>query len=324
MAKVDKKIIKSMGDLFDIPDTSDTFSVDNTNEVIEDVEEFSDVIDGFTKKIAEVSNKGVTLALAEPEKVLKEPKTSNKDPEEKVTIKDDFSNIFEDNFDSIEETDVKSDDNMKLAKTDDNLFLSNAFSSTTSTDKPVVKDGETKVVIPDKNAKDQNFQLHQHVALSWNFTSPSALYNSFYYSKRELIEKMIGPDVLNFHVLNNELEQAHVDISSETFDPQEAAQKMTQVQQYRSRICALFIKINKQFFILERQVSIFEGKLARIHYEKPSVKNLAVQQEHMNDMFMYFDKLVGIRDSARHVMQNLDGAYECLSRRISVSLQKND
>ena len=317
MAKIDKEVIRDMNDLFDIPDTLDTFSVEDDNKITTEGESFTDVVDGFTKKISEVSNKGITLASVEPEKSQKEIKEEQESISEtkKNIIKDDFSNIFDDNFDSIEEPDVKSDDNMNLGKTDDNLFLSDAFVSPTSINKPVVTDKDTKV---------KDFKLNINVSFPWNFTSPSALYNSFYTSKKELIETMIGPDILNFYALNNELEQATVDVSSETFDPQDAMQKMSQVQQYRTRVRSIFIKINKQFFILERQVNLFEGKLARIHYEKPSIKNLAVQQEHMNDILMYFDKLVGLRDSARHVMQNLDGAFECLSRRISVALTKTD
>lgn len=305
MGNINKKTINDLDELFGI--NGNGIEEDGHSQDIEDEsykEPFEDKVDGFAERIAEVANKGIVLEEDKGEETVETEAVI--ETEEKPETDDGFLNDFDDSFDSIVE-EVKTETKETEVDDKDELFIEGAFS------------GETKKV--EKNSIGQKVGNSSHkVYIPWNFVSPSPLYEPFYDAKKEMVEKLTGADLLDFYSLTKELEDSFVDISSETFDPKDASKKMEQVQKYRDRVKSLMIKINKQYFIWERQVDLLRGVLSRIHYEKPVIKNEGIIREHMNDIILYFDNLCGLRESAKCVMANLDGAFECLSRRISVSM----
>ena len=64
--------------------------------------------------------------------------------------------------------------------------------------------------------------------------------------------------------------------------------------------------------------------MARTEYEKPVVRQGGVIYEHMRDMEIYYSRLHTLHVSVMQVLKNLEAAFECLSRQITISLQSKD
>jgi len=152
----------------------------------------------------------------------------------------------------------------------------------------------------------------------WKTTEPAPKYASFYREKRDALENelLIGGEI-DFDQFHAELEKASVDISvGDTFVAELVCKKMEEVQRWRDRIKHLQLQVNKQYFRWERSIDLFEGLLSRVEYERG--KQDGLKYEHMYDMEMYFGSLKSLHKSIECVSKTLDGAFECLSRQVTV------
>ena len=150
---------------------------------------------------------------------------------------------------------------------------------------------------------------------------PSSLYDNFYARKRELVFTCTPGGQLDFDVLSTELEDASVDIVSETFDQEETRKKMELVQQYRDRVKNISIRTNNQYFIWKRWVPLLEGSLAKVQYLKPQIKQDGLVLEHMSDLWLYFSRLESLHNNVVNVEKNLAAAFETLSRKVSICME---
>jgi RNAse (barnase) inhibitor barstar len=57
-----------------------------------------------------------------------------------------------------------------------------------------------------------------------------------------------------------------------------------------------------------------------MYYEKPSEKQEGVVMEHMGDMVKYYSQLEALHASVDAVSRNLDNAFDCVSRQITLCL----
>ncbi len=158
--------------------------------------------------------------------------------------------------------------------------------------------------------------------IQWMLESPSGLYNAFYKDKREFIKyclENVG-GYLPFDKWAKELIDCNVDTTSEVFDSVKYGQQMDEVQQMRQRVKNIQLKCNNQYFLWDRFISLLRGSLARIQYLKPQVKQDGLIYEHMKDIELYFARLKNLFNSGHEVMKTLDGAYETLSRKATITM----
>lgn len=157
---------------------------------------------------------------------------------------------------------------------------------------------------------------------SWKIDCPSPKYAYFYKEKREALEDMllVGGE-LEFDKIFAELEEASVDTTvGETFVADLICKKLEEVQRWRDRIKQLQLKINRQYFHWERSMELFAGLLARLEETRGAEKRDGIRYEHMYDMEMYFSSLKSLHKSIEIVGRTLDGAFECLSRQVTVTM----
>lgn len=145
---------------------------------------------------------------------------------------------------------------------------------------------------------------------------------NFYNIKRDALATWLLPGgVIHFSNLMEELRQAKPDLTQVVFgDMQSMFVALKQIQKWKDRITAIQIDVNQQFYSWKRAIELFRGVLARCRYEKPSEKQDGVVMEHMGDMIMYMSKLESLHFSASAVRENLDNAFDCISRQITTSV----
>jgi len=178
---------------------------------------------------------------------------------------------------------------------------------------------------PDINAvekiKDSSRELRiVDGKIEWMTDSPSGLYDSFYRKKKEIIKSFLIGGQLPFDEWVKELLECNVDTTSEVFDSVKYVKQMDEIQQMRQRVKNIQLKCNNQYFILERFIGLIRGSLARIQYLKPQAKQNGLIYEHLKDIELYFSKLKTLFNSSHEVMKTLDGAYDSLSRKATITM----
>ena len=145
---------------------------------------------------------------------------------------------------------------------------------------------------------------------------------NFYNIKRDALATWLLPGgVIHFSNIMDELRLAKPDLTQVVFgDMQSMFVALKQIQKWKDRITAIQIDVNQQFYSWKRAIELFRGVLARCRYEKPSEKQDGVVMEHMGDMIMYMSKLESLHSSASAVRENLDNAFDCISRQITTSV----
>jgi hypothetical protein len=121
-----------------------------------------------------------------------------------------------------------------------------------------------------------------------------------------------------------EMRNAFVNIKISFDDTDLIAEKMTAIQSKRDRVVQIKSMINSQFFLWKRIIPMMHGQLARIIYEKPAAKQDGVNYEHMRDMEEYFNDLEGIYETSKDILNNLDAAYDSLSRQVTLALPRQN
>jgi hypothetical protein len=126
---------------------------------------------------------------------------------------------------------------------------------------------------------------------------------------------------INFINTQEELVHARVDLSTIEFGDLHAMfDALKGVQHWKDRVTEISLRVNAQYYSWKRAIDLFRGTLARMHYEKPAEKQDGVVMEHMGDMIRYFSQLESLHANVDAVVRNLDNAFDCISRQITVSL----
>lgn len=171
-----------------------------------------------------------------------------------------------------------------------------------------------------KNNKEQS--LSTFVNLPWNVNTDSSEFYSFYKMKKDsLTEWLLPGGEINFNKTLTELVNAKVDLSTIEFgDIHAMFDALKNIQKWKDRIMEISLRVNAQYYSWKRAVDLFRGSLARMHYEKPAEKQDGVVMEHMGDMIMYYSQLESLHANIDAVTGNLDNAFDCISRQITISL----
>jgi hypothetical protein len=156
----------------------------------------------------------------------------------------------------------------------------------------------------------------------WNLKSPSPKFNKFYFEKATALNpgpmSILPGGAIDFTKYFNELSELNCDVTVATFDLELIHQKMQMVQQLRERCKQIQLHASQQFYLWERYIELFHGILCRVEYERG--KQDGVYFEHMKDMEHYFCSLKALHRTADQVMRTLDGAFECLSRQVTIAM----
>ena len=157
---------------------------------------------------------------------------------------------------------------------------------------------------------------------SWLTVSPAPKYDRLYREKK--IALTPGPNSilkggqLDFDKLFDELSELNVDVTVKTYNPQDIHDKMQMVQQLRARLEHIRLQVSRQYHHWERYIELFHGVLCRTEYERGKQEGL--NYDHLRDMEHYFCSLKSLYKASEGVMRTLDGAFECLSRQVTVVL----
>jgi hypothetical protein len=158
--------------------------------------------------------------------------------------------------------------------------------------------------------------------IGWNTSTKEVLFLSFYEMKKDALSGWLLPGgEINFINTQEELVQARVDLSTIEFGDLHAMfDALKGVQHWKDRVTEISLRVNAQYYSWKRAIDLFRGTLARMHYEKPAEKQDGVVMEHMGDMIRYFSQLESLHANVDAVVRNLDNAFDCISRQITVSL----
>jgi hypothetical protein len=156
----------------------------------------------------------------------------------------------------------------------------------------------------------------------WNTSTKDLLFISFYEMKKDALSGWLLPGgEINFINTQEELVHARVDLSTIEFGDLHAMfDALKGVQHWKDRVTEISLRVNAQYYSWKRAIDLFRGTLARMHYEKPAEKQDGVVMEHMGDMIRYFSQLESLHANVDAVVRNLDNAFDCISRQITVSL----
>jgi len=157
--------------------------------------------------------------------------------------------------------------------------------------------------------------------IEWMLESPSAMYNSFYAKKRDLLFRYMVGGQVEYKRWTQELEEAKVTIQGEVFDHQLIIDQMEAVQQHRERVKAIHVRVNNQYFTFKRFIELMRGFLARIEYLKPVLKQDGLIMEHMRDIELYYARLEALHDSATKTEKTLAAAFDTLSRKCTICME---
>ena len=194
-------------------------------------------------------------------------------------------------------------------------------------DNGIIEDREFKAKDTDPQDKDMSIKFNDLDIKNdspWLLTSPSVRFDHFYQNKKSTINRISHGGILPFDNWNEELRKAYVDVTAaELYDLEFIQRKMQQVQKWRDRIQEILLKTNTQYFLWKRAIDLLHGALAGTQYEKPAERQKGVIFQHLGDMEFYFADLEALKENVHSVMRNLEGAFECLSRQLTVAQDKN-
>lgn len=156
----------------------------------------------------------------------------------------------------------------------------------------------------------------------WNISTKDIPFISFYEMKKDALSGWLLPGgEINFIHTQEELVHARVNLSTIEFGDLHAMfDALKGVQHWKDRVTEISLRVNAQYYSWKRAIELFRGTLARMHYEKPAEKQDGVVMEHMGDMIRYFSQLEALHANVDAVVRNLDNAFDCISRQITVSL----
>lgn len=315
---IDKKDLDS---IFDIP--VDGSHLDDESGSTDDVafgsvvnqagsaKEFKDQINSLTSDMNIVSK---DENLIKEELKVKNTKSNNGGNENVIQNKKDTVSVHKDDDNasakqrsSIEEVSSKSNGGL------DGKLHNSDIPSKAKVDDEIEKTSVQEVIFYDNLSNDFK---------KWKLEDKDLAFIHFYSLKKNALSSWLLPGKeIDFDFINEELIDAKVDLSSISFGDYEAMfDALKHIQHWKDVVTEISLKVNSQYYTWKRAVDLFRGCLARIHYEKPSEKQEGVVMYHMGDMIMYFSKLEAVHSSVDAVSKNLDNAFDCISRQVTICL----
>jgi hypothetical protein len=158
---------------------------------------------------------------------------------------------------------------------------------------------------------------------AWHFVSPHPWFNEMYLLKQRAISYLLPGGKLPFEEYHQELLGATVQTSVTSYDLSELYERMQEVQSQRNRVLEIKLKAEHQYFPWKRHIEMFRGMAAQKEKAKGAQVD-GVAYPHLWDWEKYWTNLEALQKKAEGVMRNLEGAYETLSRQVTIVLQANE
>ena len=305
-----------LDDIFGIP--QDGSHLDNDSGSADDVafgnvvsqnagaKSFSDQVSSLHKDLFSVAK---PLTADTKELDLKETKINNGGVANELQINKIRESAPKDGSDTIA---IDSGSNSKIF-TKPTEFVGNDFSVRSTISEAQVDAGRDQ-----EKGKNVDF-----VSINgWNTKTKNSTFNSFYDMKKDSLHGWLLPGgEINFIQTQDELVNARVDLSTIEFgDLHSMFDSLRNVQHWKDRVTEISLRVNAQYYSWKRAVELFRGSLARMYYEKPAEKQDGVVMEHMGDMIRYFSQLEALHANVDAVTRNLDNAFDCISRQVTISM----
>ena len=298
----------------------------------EPFEKLAKEVSGDIKNISD-NGKGIEVEVEDPHDIIKDVMSKEhkeieqvkEEPEEVLTtISDDID------FDTLPDMEPKEESKeekiaeaiMEIKEVHDKFNKNDFINDVREEDqKDISKSLEKDQTSPLDEIKVQSCSMIEDDKIKWSLKSPSVMYEPFYRQKKVVLDSCIIGGQVEFSLWSKELEEAQVDVVTEVFDQQVIIKQMEAVQQFRSRVKYIGVRVNNQYFLFDRFTPLLRGYLARIQYLKPVLKQDGLVLEHMGDVEMYFEKLRGLHKSVADTEKNLAAAYEMLSRKVTICME---
>jgi hypothetical protein len=224
---------------------------------------------------------------------------------QETTSVSDNNNVTNDGSSEVEET-VSDDDNVEKKSSDEKAEEEDGASE----DVEIVEEVQGKTYkissVPDK--------------VEWNLTSPKPQLNKFYEHKAKRISKLLSGGAINVEQFKEELRNSSVDMSTFVFSLQPMQEKMVYVQRLRDRATQIASEVSFQLFHWQQAKKSLEGYLWKFITSKPVAAQEGANHEHLWDVHDYLGDLEGLYKSSQGVLENLKGAFETLSRQVTIVL----
>jgi hypothetical protein len=185
--------------------------------------------------------------------------------------------------------------------------------------KKEVVEEKKKEVIEEKKDEISDFVASINLD-DWNLDCPDPKFSKFYKEKKKVIASVLKGGRLPLDQFTNELIECHVDVTLPIYDLPEIHRKMQAVQKWRDRVKDIQMNCSKQYFKFEVAMRLLQGLLVRYETARSALLREGVFYEHMADIEMYFADLKHVFKSSEYVSKNLDNAFECLSRQLTIAM----
>jgi len=158
----------------------------------------------------------------------------------------------------------------------------------------------------------------------WVLSSSSPKFNKFYEHKVSKINRLRSIGFIPFEKYQEELKQAFVPIWNPTDDTSVVNEKIKAISDWRNRVTQITLEVDPQLSWWSMVVEHLQGLLALTQYEKPKERQTGMHYIHLRDVEDYLSRLKGIKSNCTSVMNNLDKAYDSLSRQITVIMPQKE
>lgn len=330
-----------LADIFGVP--TDGSNIDTDDDISDESQEgaYAAVIKSSEETSFEDKAKAVNEVVAKASNA-DENETTNSSNEEasdeqpEQQEKRDFESIIADAKNATKgKSGSKSDEPVEEQKADDSasdeseeLFGDGSQDGSESDDDSEASEQQSSEIEGSKSSEtdDGNSKLSEGDefdalrAACFLVDPPSPMFSKFYEMKRTTLQRHL-PDGkrLPTDKWTQEMHDAYVSIRVSLSDKDAIADRMQAIQQKRDRVVQIKSIINSQYFLWKRLIPMMHGQLARVVYEKPAAKQDGVNYEHMRDMEEYYNELEGLFETSKDILNNLDAAYDSLSRQVTLT-----
>lgn len=333
---VNKKEIEEFEDMFDLSSIKNDDDNEQTEEYghsTESTEPFDSLAQEMSEEIKKTENKGHSLEPENPHDIAREicsDGAASIPVQEKLEIVEEIPVVetcVEDDYDFFDDLPPREEpvvEPLESVEEDDDVDVDveeEPVADAMFDDADIEPDDSTEEVVENNSHCEYGEVGNGDDKIDWMLESPSAMYNSFYQKKRDLLFKYMVGGQIEYKRWTQELEEAKVTIQGEVFDHQLIIDQMEAVQQHRERVKAIHVRVNNQYFTFKSFVEMMRGFLARVEYLKPVIKQEGLVMEHMRDVLLYYARLEALHDSATKTEKTLAAAFDTLSRKCTICME---
>lgn len=160
--------------------------------------------------------------------------------------------------------------------------------------------------------------------IQWILSTQNNKWRPIYEMKKEALNILFNyQEQLNYYELIKELRETSAQVDA-VWDNESTYEQMRVIQNHRDRIKQIQIDCNDHLFFLDRFLDMLRGKVDGIEYNRPASKQEGLYHLHLRDLEIYLSWLKSLQKSSEMCVKTLDGAFETLSRQITIMMPQRD